>query len=471
MMKYFFLALILLALGAGAGYQAAVKMAAPAGGTTAGKAAAPAADRQEKKPLYYRSPMNPSVTSPVPAKDAMGMDYVPVYADDDTAAKDPSGTVKIDPVMVQNIGVRTAVAKKTSLSRTIRAVGRVDYDEERMARLHPKVEGWVDKLFVDKTGERVEPDTILLSIYSPQLVTSQQEYLLALNNLDALKKSTNEDVRKGAEALVKSSLERLRMLDVPPHQIRELEQTRKIKKYLHIHSPVAGTITKIGARPGQFVTPKTELYMIADLSKVWVYAEIYEYELPWVNLGDEVKMTLSALPGKVFTGHVGYIYPYAEAKTRTIKVRLLFDNPKGLLKPEMFAEVNIAAATQDNVIVIPSEAVVRSGKSEQVFVVSGPGKFEPRKVVAGMESNGRVAILSGLREGETVVTSAQFLIDSESSLREATAKMLEGMNTGAAKDKTGQKAAPAMDPKMEMGGKATGGKANTGHDAGTEGGQ
>jgi len=433
MRRYVVLAAVFLAFGAAAGYQAALKMAASSS-RGAGDSQAPAGrSAAERKPLYYRSPMNPAVTSPVPAKDAMGMDYVPVYADDEPqGGGEPSGTVRIGSVMAQNIGVRTAVAERTSLSRTIRAVGRVDYNEERMARLHPKTEGWVEEMFVDKTGERVERDTILLSIYSPQLVTSQQEYLLAIKSLETLGDSSNEDVREGARNLLQSSLERLRMLDVPQHQIKEIEKTGKVKKYLHIHSPVAGTVTKIGARPGQFVTPKTELYMIADLSRVWVYAEIYEYELPWVKLGDEVEMTLAALPGKVFKGHVGYIYPYAEAKTRTIKVRLVFDNPDGLLKPEMFAEVRIAAATQNDVVVIPAEAVVRSGKTDQVFVVKGAGLFEPRKVVVGMESNGRVAVLAGLAGGETVVTSAQFLIDSESNLREATAKMVEGMKADAA---------------------------------------
>jgi Cu(I)/Ag(I) efflux system membrane fusion protein len=276
----------------------------------------------------------------------------------------------------------------------------------------------------------------LLGIYSPQLVTSQQEYLLALNNLKTLQNSTDEDVRIGAKNLLKSSLERLRLLDVPPHQIRELEKTRTVKKVLHIHSSFAGVVTKIGTRQGQYVTPKTELYMIADLSKIWVYANIYEYELPWVSLGDQVEMTLAAIPGKVFKGQVSYIYPYAEAKTRTIKVRLIFDNPKLLLRPEMFADVTIAAETQEHVVVIPSEAIIRSGKTEQVFVVSSPGKFEPRQVTVGMESNGNIIILSGLKEGETVVTSAQFLIDSESKLREATAKMMESLNQKKAQGET-----------------------------------
>lgn len=381
----------------------------------------------EKKILFYRNAMNPSVTSPTPAKDSMGMDYEPVYADGDSSTDDPPGTVKIDRVMVQNIGVRTVLAKKTSLSRIVRAVGRVDYNEERMARLHPKTDGWIEELFIDKTGEKVKKDTILLSIYSPKLVSTQQEYLLALNNFKALEKSKIADVKTGAENLLASSLERLRLLDVPAHQIKELEESRKIKKALHIHSTVAGIVTKIGARKGQYVTPKTELYMIADLSKVWVYADIYEYELPWIKIGDVVEMTLRAVPGTIFQGHLAYIYPYAEAKTRSIKVRIIFDNKKLLLKPEMFADVAIHADTRKNIVVIPSEAVVRSGKTTQVFVVTSPGKFEPREVRLGLESDGKVEVLSGVKAKEEVVTSAQFLIDSESKLNEATAKMLEGM--------------------------------------------
>jgi Cu(I)/Ag(I) efflux system membrane fusion protein len=248
---------------------------------------------------------------------------------------------------------------------------------------------------------------------------------LALNNLKALEKSPVADIRRGAEALVKSSRERLLLLDVPVHQIRELERTRKIKKSLHIHSPAKGIVMKIGAREGQYVTPATELYMIADLHRVWVYADIYEYELPWVKQNDPVEMQLAGVPGKVFKGHVAYIYPYAEEKTRTIKVRLVFENPELRLKPEMFAEVTIFASKQENAVVIPEEAVIRSGTRNQVFVVRGSGKFEPRSVVLGLVSNGKVAILQGLKVGEEVVTSAQFLIDSESKLREATAKMME----------------------------------------------
>ena len=382
----------------------------------------------DKKILYYRSPMNPSVTSPVPAKDAMDMDYVPVYEEGGISKDEPPGIVKIDAVTVQNIGVRTAFASRSTLSNVVRAVGRVAYDEESMLHLHPKTEGWIEKTFVNKTGQWVNKNADLLSIYSPQLVTSQQEYILALNNLEALKNSPFEDIRNGADELVKSSRERLKLLDVPTHQLRELESSHKIKKSLHIHAPKSGIVMKIGAREGQFVTPANEIYMIADLTKVWVYADIYENELPWVKEGDAVEIQLAGIPGKTFKGHLDYIYPYAESKTRTIKVRLAFDNQDLLLKPDMFAEVTIHAAKQVDAIVIPGEAVIRSGASNQVFVVRAPGKFEPRLVILGIASGGKVTVLEGIEEGDEVVISAQFLIDSESKLREATGKMLEAVD-------------------------------------------
>ncbi|MEH6588601.1 MAG: efflux RND transporter periplasmic adaptor subunit [Halioglobus sp.] len=412
-------AVLMLAVGLGAGYW-----------LSGGGRSTEAVTAQGNKPLYYRNPMNPAITSPVPAQDSMGMDYVPVYAEMED--RQVTGTVTIDPVVVQNIGVRTAIATEQSISRTIRAVGRVDFDEERMAHLHPKVEGWIEEIRVGKTGQNVAKDDILLSIYSPKLVSTQQEYLLALNNLSALSESQFEQIRQGAEDLVKSSRERLQLLDVPEHQIQELEQTRKIKKHLHIHSPASGTVIRIGSRQGQFVTPSTELYMIVDLGQVWVYADIYEYELPWVKIGDEVEMTLASVPGKTFKGSLAYIYPYAESKTRTTKARLVFDNSELLLRPDMFAQVSIQSDVRDNTVVIPAESVIRSGGRTQVFVVRGPGKFEPRIVKLGIESRGKVAVLEGVTAGEEVVTSAQFLVDSESKLREATAKMLDALQDSGA---------------------------------------
>lgn len=411
-------AFMALILGAASGYWLALNQGEVM------RAPTPRAADSHRNPLFYRNPMNSEITSPVPAKDSMGMDYVPVYAQENQDNA-PPGTVKIDPVTRQNIGVRTAHARTETLSRDIRTVGLVDYDEELMTRLHPKIEGWIDKLFIDKTGEQVMKGTILLSVYSPQLVTSEQEYLLALDNVQALGNSPYPDIRGGADAMVKSSRARLEFLDVPEHQIRELERTRQIMKSLHIHSPFKGVILNIGAREGQYVTPDTELYTIADLSRVWVYADVYQDELPWIRAGDAVDMELNAAPGHLFKGHVVYIYPYAEAKTRTIKVRLEFENSDLLLKPDMFANVIVHASRQVNAVVIPSEAVVRSGLHDRVFLARGDGRFEPREVRVGLSANGMVQVLTGVAPGDVVVTSAEFLIDSESKLREAAEKMRE----------------------------------------------
>ncbi|MFV2089773.1 MAG: efflux RND transporter periplasmic adaptor subunit [Pseudomonadales bacterium] len=447
MTKFLVTAIVTLILGAGLGYWFGQS---GANGGSGGSASA----ESERKPLFYRSPMNPSVTSPVPAKDAMGMDYVAIYAD--AAGTDEiAGTVRVDGVVRQNIGVRTAKAELTSLSHNVRAVGRISYDEKRITQLHPKISGWVEKLFVDTTGEHVAEDAVLLSVYSPRLVASQEEYILALRNYDILENSPIETIRRGAEELVASSRARLELFDVPEHQIKELEADGRPMKALHIHSPSSGMVIRIGAREGQHVTPQTELYMIADLSRVWAYADIYEYELPWVSLGDEVEMKLVALPGRIFRGRVAYIYPYAEATTRTIKVRIEFDNPDLLLKPEMFADITILASRQDLATVIPSEAVVRSGSQDRVFVVKGLGEFEPRVVKLGLQANGSVIVLEGMQPGEEVVTSSQFLIDSESSLREATAKMMELTASGAkmnssAPPETDKGADQAMDMDMNM---------------------
>jgi len=408
-------AVVALTLGVGGGYWWA-RRDVPAAVTP--QAQVPAT----RKPLYYRHPMNPAVTSPTPKKDEMGMDYVPVYTD---AEAGTAGTVSIDPVTSQNIGVRSARAERRVLSRIINAAARVDYNEEQLARLNPKTEGWVESLAVSSTGERVGKGTILLSIYSPQLVATQQEYLLALENLAAMKESAYEDMRRGAEQMVEAARARLEFLDVPAHQIQELEQTRQVTKVLHIHSPFNGVVLNVGVRPGQYVTPDTELYRIADLRKVWVYVDVYENELPWLNRGDSAEMRVAAAPGQVFKGRVSYIYPYMDPKTRTARLRLEFDNRRGLLKLEMYAQVTLRAGREYKAVAVPSEAVIRSGEREQVFVLRAPGKFEPRVVELGLTAEGWTEIRKGVQAGEEVLTSAQFLIDSESKLREAVSKMQE----------------------------------------------
>jgi len=376
------------------------------------------------EPLMWRNPMNPSVTSPKPAKDPMGMDYIPVCADSGSGGSAPAGTVKIDPTMTQDIGVRLSTAVQKNLSRNITTVGRITFDETKLVTLHPKVDGWVDKLFVDKTGESVKEDTMLLSFYSPQLVSTQEEYLLALDNWQQLKNSPYPDIRDGAKRLLDSSLDRLRFFDVAEHQIRALQSTHKVRKNMHIHAPAAGVVTRIGVREGAHVTPQSEMYQIADLSRVWVLADLYEYEISWVKTGDEAKLRIQSLPGRDFTGRITYIYPYLDAKTRTNKVRIEFDNAEGLLKPDMFGDVTITASSIKPGIFVPRESVLITGKRAHVFVQSEPGHFEPRTVRTGISADGLIEILDGVKAGEEVVSSGQFLIDSESSIREAAAKMV-----------------------------------------------
>jgi len=386
------------------------------------------------QPLMWRNPMNPSVTSPTFQKDAMGMDYIPVCAEDATAGGSaPAGTVSIDPTVTQNMGVRVTKAVQKTVSREITTVGRITYDETLLTTLHPKVDGWVDKLFVDKTGEVVKEDTMLLSFYSPQLVSTQEEYLLALSNWELLKDSPYADVREGAKRLLDSSLDRLRFFDVAEHQIQALKKTHRVRKSLHIHAPAAGVVTKIGVREGAHVTPASELYQIADLSRVWVLADLYEYEIPWVTTGDPARLLITSLPEHDFIGHITYIYPYLDPKTRTNKVRIEFDNRAGLLKPDMFGDVTIVAGEKKSGVFVPRESVLVTGKNAHVFVQTSPGRFEPRIVRTGATTDGLVEILEGVKAGELVVSSGQFLIDSESSIREAAAKMVapESSNTGS----------------------------------------
>ncbi len=397
-----------------------------------------------RKPLFWRNPMNPVITSKVFMQDEMGMDYIPVYADGG-GSNEIVGTVKIDPVTVQNIGVRTTNAVRRDLSRMLNSLGRVDFNEERLARLHPKTSGWIESLMVDETGTQVSNDTILLSIYSPELMATQQEYLVALNNWEAVRGGASAQMKQSAQTILASARQRLQLFDVPAHQIQELEESRQLKKRLHIHSPFQGRIMNIGAREGQYVSPKDELYLIADLSRIWVNVDVFEDELSWLKIDDRAEMRVRAQPGHVYDGKVTFIHPVLNPNSRTVQVRLEFDNPDLSLKPGMFANVTLYTDPQLDAVVVPSEAIVRSGSREQVFVVTGPGLFEPREVSLGVSAGGLTQILSGITAGETVVTSSQFLIDSESKLREATAKMLQSMAAGDGSDDVGMATMPTSE--------------------------
>jgi len=378
-----------------------------------------------KKIKYWAAPMDPTYIRQEPGKSPMGMDLVPVY-EEEGDGKEPASTIRIDPVTIQNMGIRTEKVKMGSPVKTIRTVGNIIYDETRIYTVNMKFNGWIEKLYVDFEGEQVRKGQPLFDIYSPELVTAQEEYLLALEQYRSLGQSGFEQVREAARRLRDASHTRLRYWDVSPAQIRRLESSGMVRKTVTVFSPATGVVTKKNAFQGHYVKAGEHQYEIADLSTVWVDVDIYEYELPWVEKGMPAEMELTYIPGKHFKGRVLFIYPYLNPKTRTATLRLEFPNPKGLLKPAMYSNVYLKSEIEEKSLLIPQEAVIDSGVRKVVFVSRGNGKFEPREVELGLEVNDdRYQILNGLSEGEEIVVSAQFMLDSESRLREVIQKMLE----------------------------------------------
>jgi len=380
--------------------------------------------------------MDPTYVRDEPGQSPMGMDLVPVCPGGDGGAQ---GEVRIDPSLVQSMGVRTAPVERRDLSRTLRTVGRVALDERRVAHVHPKVQGWVERLFVEYEGQRVERGQPLLEIYSPALVSTQEELLLAARYRDSTHGSSFEDVARGGEDLLRATRRRLELWDVSPRDIERLLETGEVHKTLTLHAPTGGVVAQLMVRDGMEVNPDDDLYTIADLSRVWLQADVYEYELPWVAEGQRALVDLSYLPGRTFEGEVTYVYPLLDPATRTARVRIELDNPDRVLKPDMYANVRIQTRTRQDVLVIPEEAVIRSGRRSVVIVALGDGRFAPREVELGIASGeGRVEIREGLEAGERVVTSGQFLIDSESRLREALQKMPADRGDPAAEPDTGE---------------------------------
>jgi len=381
-------------------------------------------NQDERKIEYWVAPMNPNFISDKPGKSPMGMDLVPVYEGESRSSE---SMIIIDPTVVQNTGIMTTPVEIRGISKEIRTIGLVDYDETRYAHIHTKVKGWIERLYVDFTGQRVKKGQALLEIYSPELVSTQEEYLSALSSLKARNLSS--------DALLRSTRDRLSNWDITSDQIEELERTGKVSKVMTLHSPFNGIVVKKTALQGMNVVEGMNLYAIADLSTVWVYADIYEFELPWLEEQLDAEMTLTYIPGKKFKGKVAYIYPFLDSKTRTIKVRLEFNNENGDLKPGMYANILIKAAEKKNSVVIPKESVIHSGERDIVFISYGKGKFEPREITLGVSGEGGYyEVLDGLTGTELIVTSGQFLLDSESSLREAVRKRLREMknNTNSA---------------------------------------
>jgi len=367
--------------------------------------------------------MDPTYVRDKPGKSPMGMDLVPVCPAE--GATPAAGGVKIDSEMIQNMGVREAVVERRDLTRVVRAVGLVDYDERLVEHVHTKIQGWVEKLYVEYEGEMVKKGQPMLEIYSPQLVSTQEELLIAARYRDETSKSPFPDVKRGGEELFKATRRRLELWDIPDRDINAVLKNGKTRKTVTLYAPASGVVMMLMVRNGKEVSPNENLYTIADLSRVWVYANVYEYESAWVKEGASAKVDLASLPGKTLEAKVTYVYPFLDPKTRTVRVRLELDNPGLLLKPEMFANVSIEAEKQTGVLVVPEEAVIRSGRRNLVIVALGGGRFAPRDVTLGFDSgDGWLEIKDGLTEGERVVISGQFLIDSESKLQEAVQEFL-----------------------------------------------
>jgi Cu(I)/Ag(I) efflux system membrane fusion protein/cobalt-zinc-cadmium efflux system membrane fusion protein len=368
---------------------------------------------------YWVAPMDPTYIRNEPGKSPMGMDLVPVYEGDIAG-----NVIKIDPVTSQNMGLRMTKVTKQRLSRTINTVAHITYNEKNLSTINSKISGWVEKLHVDFEGKSIRKGSPLRDIYSPELVAAQNEYLSALKNYNNLKDSNLESARKGAENLLDASRERLLLWDISQSQIDNLEKTGEAQKLMTLYSPVNGAVISKSVIEGDKIKPGLNLFKIADLSTVWAKAHIYEYELPHVSDGQLVELSLPYLPGKEYAGKISFIYPYLDMKGRDVEILIEVPNGDLSLKPNMYANVTINSDLPNETTVIPAQAVIHSGVRDVVFVSLGNGKFLPREVKLGARGeDDQVEVLSGLSEGDIVVVSSQFMLDSESRLREATSKI------------------------------------------------
>jgi len=351
--------------------------------------------------------------------------------------------VMLSPQKQQMIGVKTEPATIRDLTHTIRTVGQVEVDERRLTHMHTKLEGWVQELYVKFTGEHVKKDQKLFEIYSPELVSTQEEYLLALKAVKSLGESEFPEIAQNAKSLLAVTRQRFSLWDITPDHIQDLEKTGKVLRTLPLHAPGSGYVLHMAVREGMHVTPAMELYALADLSTVWVLADVYEYEIPLVELGQEATVTLSYFPAQTFTGKVTYVYPVLETKTRTVKVRFELPNPGWKIKPGMFANVDLRIPRGKR-LVVPTTSVLDSGTEQLVFIDQGGGMFEPRKVSVGVRTRDAYEILEGISAGELVVTRGNFLVDSESNLKAATEMMMPGMDMGKKKDAADSASMPGM---------------------------
>lgn len=382
-------------------------------------ASAPAGRHPGDRPiLYYRNPMGLPDTSPVPKKDSMGMDYVPVYAEGSDEPAGATSLVRIDPGKIQKLGVRTETAQARSISGSLHVSGRIEVDEGRQFSVTPKFEGYVDRLYVKATGQPVAKGQPLFEAYSPELVATQREYAIAAQGMRALQQG---DAQAHAELreLAAASLQRLRSWDVSEAQIQAIAESARSRHTLTFRSPVGGVVVERKAVPGLRFMPGEPLFLVSDLSTVWLIADVPEADIGSLQVGAASKVRMNAYPNKVFEGPVTAIYPTLKAETRTVPVRVQLINPGLLLKPAMFAEVELSLPNAGKAVTVPTSAVIDSGKRQVVLVQIAAGHFEPRTVKLGRRSGDYIEIIEGIAEGEPVVVAANFLIDAESNLQAA----------------------------------------------------
>ncbi len=375
----------------------------------------------KRKILYWRAPMDPNYISDKPGKSPMGMDLVPVYEDEVS-----SGQVNISPAVVQQIGVTTTEVKKGPFHKTITTYGTSTWNEGSLAAMNAKIDGWIEKLNVNETGQMVKKGQPLVEIYSPQLLTAQQEYLSALADARSVGKSSYGYIAEASRQLPEAARMRLKLWDISDAQIAELRKTGKVRRTLILHAPIDGIVTERDVVAGEYVKAGQNLARIADLRPIWLMVSLYEDEIPLVKKGMKASVNFDSLPGETFQGTVGYLYPYLKGKSRTAEARVVLPNTKEEILPQMYGTVKISVPVSAEALQVPNNAVIRASSTDNVvFVALGEGRFSGRKVVVGpLGDNEMLMIKAGLRQGERVVTSAQFLLDSESQLREAIQAML-----------------------------------------------
>jgi Cu(I)/Ag(I) efflux system membrane fusion protein len=406
--------LIVAGLAAGGGYWLGAQKVG-SGDTVV--AAAPAG----KKLLYYRNPMGLPDTSPVPKKDSMGMDYIPVYEGEQGGDGGAGDAVKIGTAKVQKLGVRVEAAALRALARPVRAAGRVEVDERRVFAVAPKFEGWIERLHVNTAGQPVARGQALFEVYSPELVSAQREYLVAARGIEQLAGATGE-AQAGMRQVAEAALARLRNWDISVEQIERLRaggHGDTVQRTLTYRAPAAGVVLEKKAVQGMRFMPGEALYQIADVSTVWVLADVFERDIGALQVGQAAEVGIDAYPGRRFAGRLNYIYPTLNAQTRTVPVRIELPNPRGELRPAMYAQVELKVGSGGTVLAVPVSAVIDGGAQQRVIVQQAEGRFEPREVRLGLRGDDYVEVKEGIREGEQVVVAANFLIDSESNLKAA----------------------------------------------------